>query len=507
MKSLHLLFAAALLCGMVQPPLRAQAPLPPFDLALTLNGGVSETAFRGWPLLFRGDAVLMRNVDAPFPLDLSSLTLAIAPVSGPALRWPLRRVTQFTSPPLLGPANESVRVVWLLTAEESVSIVPGDYTATFSWAGKTSPIVRFTVAAPPGTLSADDEIRRAVLQSQTALYLGDAVAALAALTPAEARHPESIELLVQRARAHVQRAEYREALVAAHRAGAIFDRTYPDAEHPPGGILQIQTQARAELFKARPAGARVAAPTGGAAVSAGAPTGPLPSYAAVMGTAALAPAPANQSATTASAVSTPAPTPTAVTPSTNPPASPPAAPVAPGNVAPGTATAASIGTVIPSTELNDVKIVADSAGQWAATATARTQYDRNQYSASRATGAPNVTVAGNSPDAWCPATRGEGIDWLDLTFAKPVHAVEVRVRQNDAPGAIIKIEAIEADGTAHVWWEGVDPYQRSAVREIVWFAVRVPKTSYLVARVKITLNLASGPGYKEVDAVQLVAAP
>ena len=97
------------------------------------------------------------------------------------------------------------------------------------------------------------------------------------------------------------------------------------------------------------------------------------------------------------------------------------------------------------------------------------------------------------------------MDWLDATFAKPVHAIEVRVRQNDAPGAIAKVEAIEPDGTTHVWWTGADPHQRTAVREIVWFAVRVPKTSYLVSRIKLTLNLASGPGYKEIDAVQLVS--
>ena len=50
----------------------------------------------------------------------------------------------------------------------------------------------------------------------------------------------------------------------------------------------------------------------------------------------------------------------------------------------------------------------------------------------------------------------------------------------------------------------MDPYKAPAVREIVWFGVRVPKTSYLVARVKLTLNLASGRGYKQIDAVQLV---
>ena len=97
------------------------------------------------------------------------------------------------------------------------------------------------------------------------------------------------------------------------------------------------------------------------------------------------------------------------------------------------------------------------------------------------------------------------MDWLDATFAKPVHAIEVRVRQNDAPGAITKVEAIEPDGTTHVWWAGADPHQRTTVREIVWFAVRVPKTSYLVSRIKLTLNLASGPGYKEIDSVQLVS--
>ncbi len=57
---------------------------------------------------------------------------------------------------------------------------------------------------------------------------------------------------------------------------------------------------------------------------------------------------------------------------------------------------------------------------------------------------------------------------------------------------IARIEAIDPDGTAHVWWEGIDPYGTPGTREIVWFAVRVPPTDYLVAKVKITLNLAAG---------------
>jgi hypothetical protein len=166
-----------------------------------------------------------------------------------------------------------------------------------------------------------------------------------------------------------------------------------------------------------------------------------------------------------------------------------------------------LGGLVPSAELTDAKIIADPAGQWAASAVAGTQYGKAQYSAMQATGAPNISVAGNSPDAWCPATRTGGRDWLEVTFANPVQTTEVRVRQTDAAGALVKVEAIEPNGVVHVWWEGADPYQAPAIREIAWFAVRVPKTDYAVAKVKLTLNLASGPGYKQIDAVQLVAAP
>jgi hypothetical protein len=170
------------------------------------------------------------------------------------------------------------------------------------------------------------------------------------------------------------------------------------------------------------------------------------------------------------------------------------------------AAAGGVGVVVPAAELDDQKIRADPAGQWAAEATVGSQYGRSQYSAAKATGAPDVPIAGNSPDAWCPAVRDRGMDWLEVTFGTPVEAVELRVRQNDAPGAVAKVEAFEPDGTAHVWWEGVDPLVVPTVRQILWFAVRVPRTPYRVAHVKLTLNLASGPGYKQVDAVQLVAA-
>jgi hypothetical protein len=103
--------------------------------------------------------------------------------------------------------------------------------------------------------------------------------------------------------------------------------------------------------------------------------------------------------------------------------------------------------------------------------------------------------------------KDSGNDWLEVTFAKPVRAIGVRARQNLSPGAIVKVEATASDGSTHLWWEGVDSYQTPANREIAWFAVRVPATSYPVAKVKLTFNLAAVTGWKQIDAVQLVAAP
>jgi hypothetical protein len=166
------------------------------------------------------------------------------------------------------------------------------------------------------------------------------------------------------------------------------------------------------------------------------------------------------------------------------------------------------GAVVPSNELVDAKIIADPAGQWAAGAMASSQYGTPRYSPAQAVGVPDIPLgrAGDNPEAWCPAAKNEGTAWLELAFATPVHASEVRVRQNNAPGAIARVELIEADGTSHLVWEGVDPFVAPRVREIAWFAVRVPKTAYLVAKVKLTLNLATVTGWKQIDAVQLVGA-
>lgn len=151
-------------------------------------------------------------------------------------------------------------------------------------------------------------------------------------------------------------------------------------------------------------------------------------------------------------------------------------------------------------------LVADPRGQWAATASASSTYNDAKepasYSAFQATGAPNVVGFGDNGNAWCPKEDDGGIERLEVGFAKPVNATEIRVRQNSAPGAIIKIELIDTEGTAHVVHDGIDAAKYDAFN--FWFKKTFEKTPYIVAGAKITLATNAVAGWNEIDAVQLL---
>jgi hypothetical protein len=149
------------------------------------------------------------------------------------------------------------------------------------------------------------------------------------------------------------------------------------------------------------------------------------------------------------------------------------------------------------------EIKKDANGQWAIQATASSAYNDAQgtanFSANQATGAPNVEKYGDDGAAWTAKTPDGGIEWLDLKYPKPVHATEVRVRESNASGAVIKIEFYDEQGVAHAVWQGNDP-----TTELNYLMVKFPKTTFKTDRVKVTLATNVVPGWNEIDAVQLV---
>ena len=157
--------------------------------------------------------------------------------------------------------------------------------------------------------------------------------------------------------------------------------------------------------------------------------------------------------------------------------------------------------------LSEQKIAEDPLGQWASAATASSAYndakDQVHYSPWQSTGAPNVEHYGDTGEAWASKTADAGVEWLQIDFAKPVHATAIRIRQNNAPGAIIKVELIDDKKEKHTVFEGVDANQY-APNTITWFVQTFEKTAYLVTGAKVTLATNAVQGWNEIDAVQLV---
>lgn len=210
-------------------------------------------------------------------------------------------------------------------------------------------------------------------------------------------------------------------------------------------------------------------------------------------------APAPEAAPPAAQTALPAPAPEAPAPAPAPAATEPTSDPA------ADAKAAAIAAA-----LAEEALVSDPRGQWAASATASSTYGGDKspssttaYSPSRATGAPDVERYGDNGSSWAPETADKGIEWLEVTFAKPVHATEIRIRQNNAPGAIIKIELIDEGGARHAIWEGVDD-EKYAPSTVGWLRKTFEKTPYAAAGARLTLATNAVPDWNEIDAVQLL---
>lgn len=145
----------------------------------------------------------------------------------------------------------------------------------------------------------------------------------------------------------------------------------------------------------------------------------------------------------------------------------------------------------------------DPQAQWASTAKASSTFgdpSPNQHNvASNATG----KLDGNE---WTNNNTDIGFDWLELGFAKPVAATEVRavITSGDEVAAMNKVELQDTEGKWHTVWEGISDVKPDERGPRTWFVKSFPKTAYKVQAVKYTIANNVEHGYKNIDAVQLV---
>lgn len=122
-----------------------------------------------------------------------------------------------------------------------------------------------------------------------------------------------------------------------------------------------------------------------------------------------------------------------------------------------------------------------------------------QYKASQALGRPSkVPELGESPCAWAPQSPdGAADEWIQVGFAKPMHARQIVVAENVNPGAVVRIIAIDEKGAEH------PVFQVPGIQDRVDPLLRVfPKEAdFLCQQLKVIINGAAIKGINQIDAI------
>lgn len=152
------------------------------------------------------------------------------------------------------------------------------------------------------------------------------------------------------------------------------------------------------------------------------------------------------------------------------------------------------------------KYINDPRAQWATDAKASSVFgDENGRKPSES----NMPARATGPadgNQWTNNSTDRGFDWLELSYATPVNATEVRVVIGGGQGveAINKVELQDTDGKWNTVWEGLSDTKRDQRGNRTWFVRTFDKTAYKAKGVKITFANNVQRDYKVVDAVQLV---
>lgn len=158
-----------------------------------------------------------------------------------------------------------------------------------------------------------------------------------------------------------------------------------------------------------------------------------------------------------------------------------------------TVTAAAGGIAVPGVEFR----------QWAVGATATSQYQDVDWSATQAAGAPNVTECGDNVSAWA-AESTDSFAALTLTYAIPVVPSSIEIHQTYNPGSIVKVEVVDEAGVSSTVYQA----QPAVIDQCPYVQV-VPVTGVTarVATVIITVDQSVINNWDEIDAVELVGIP
>jgi hypothetical protein len=141
--------------------------------------------------------------------------------------------------------------------------------------------------------------------------------------------------------------------------------------------------------------------------------------------------------------------------------------------------------------------------QWAVGGVASSSYSDPDWGPQQATGAPNTTECVDDQRAWASET-GNGVDWLEVSFATAVVPTEINIHENVGPGSINKVEVKDQAGLYYTVWTGTPGNVAQCPRV---FTVAVSGVSARVNAVRISVDQRNADYWNEIDAVELVGQP
>lgn len=140
--------------------------------------------------------------------------------------------------------------------------------------------------------------------------------------------------------------------------------------------------------------------------------------------------------------------------------------------------------------------------QWAASATASSQYDPTDWSAYQATGQPNVAECADDPLAWAPL-QSNGVDWLELVYRESVRPTEIRIHEVFGVSSIVKVEVKDGAGTYHTV-HTAQPGSQTCPRVLT---IPVTGISAMVKVIRLSFDQRALNNWDEIDAVKLIGNP
>lgn len=139
--------------------------------------------------------------------------------------------------------------------------------------------------------------------------------------------------------------------------------------------------------------------------------------------------------------------------------------------------------------------------QWAASASASSEYYNPEWSALQVVGQPDTSECDDLGTAWASA-ESTGVEWLEVLYETPVYPEQINVFETYSPNQVVKVEVLDTEGIFHPVYSGPP-----AITDCPYtLTVDIVAADYLAEGVRLTIDqsILHPNSWNEIDAVELV---